>query len=60
MGTYLSRTCRTRLFSRFGSGWNMAQLKSPNEKIIRETIEENKELLRLLASNGKSKPDESQ
>jgi len=37
----------------------MAQLKSPNEKIIRETIEENKELLRLLASNGKSKPDKS-
>jgi hypothetical protein len=37
----------------------MAQLKSPNEKIIRETIEENKELLRLLATNGKSRPDKS-
>jgi hypothetical protein len=33
----------------------MAQPKSPNEKVIRETIEENKELLKMLASNGKSK-----
>jgi len=34
----------------------MAQPKSPNERIIRETIEENRELLKMLASNGKYKP----
>lgn len=34
----------------------MAQPKSSNERIIRETIEENRELLKMLASNGRYKP----
>ena len=34
----------------------MAAPTSPNEKLIREIASENRELLRLLASNGRHKP----
>ena len=35
---------------------NVAAPRSPNEKLIQEIATENRELLRLLASNGKYKP----
>jgi hypothetical protein len=34
----------------------VAAPRSPNEKLIREIAGENRELLRLLASNGRYKP----
>ena len=35
---------------------NVAAPTSPNEKIIRETALENRELLKMLATNGRYKP----
>ena len=35
---------------------NVAAPTSPNEKIIRETAFENRELLKMLATNGRYKP----
>lgn len=34
----------------------MAVPRSPNEKLIREIANENRELLRMLATNGRYKP----
>jgi len=51
---------RPRVLSKFRIGLNMEKAKGPNAELLRELALEDRELLRLLATNGRYKPDESQ
>ena len=48
------------MLSKFRIGLNMEKAKGPNAELLRELALEDRELLRLLATNGRYKPDESQ
>ena len=44
--------------SKFRAGLNMEKAKGPNAELLRELALEDRELLMMLASNGRYKPDE--
>jgi len=43
----------------FRTGLNMEKAKGPNAELLRELALEDRELLKMLASNGRYKPDEN-
>jgi hypothetical protein len=52
----LSKTSKPKVSSRFRSGLNVGAPTSPNQGAIREIALENRELLKMLATNGRYKP----
>jgi hypothetical protein len=52
----LSEISKARVSSKFRSGLNVAAPASPNQKVIREIALDNRELLKMLATNGRYKP----
>jgi hypothetical protein len=48
------------VLSKFRTGLNMEKAKGPNAELLRELALEDRELLKLLATNGRHKPDETQ
>jgi hypothetical protein len=45
--------------NKFRIGLNMEKAKGPNAELLRELALEDRELLKMLASNGRYKPDEN-
>jgi hypothetical protein len=45
--------------SKSRTGSNMEKAKGPNAELLRELALEDQELMTMLATNGKSKPDKS-
>ena len=54
---FLSVGSRPRLLSKLRTGLNMEKAKGPNAELLRELALEDQQLMAMLATNGKSKPD---
>ena len=55
--TFLSAKSNPKLLTKFRTGLNMKKAKGPNAELLRELALEDRELLKMLSSNGRYKPD---
>ena len=48
------------MLSKFRTGLNMEKAKGPNAELLRELALEDRELLKMLATNGRYKPQKKE